>query len=66
MNLMNCGGSGGDNWNMNSMVVDAWVSSVSRRVAQFGSHRFSADWSGPKAKHLTIPSGWQFRKDVGN
>jgi hypothetical protein len=49
------GGSGGDNWNMNSMQVDAWVNSVSRRIAQFGFHRFSADWSGPKAKELTIP-----------
>jgi hypothetical protein len=40
---------------MNSMQVDAWVNSVSRRIAQFGFHRFSADWSGPKAKELTIP-----------
>jgi hypothetical protein len=48
------GGSGGDNWNMNSMQVDATVNSVSQRIAQFGFHRFSADWSGPKAKELTI------------
>lgn len=55
MTLMNRGGSGGDNWNMNSMVVDAQVSSVFHCVAQFGFHRFSADRSGPKAKVLTIP-----------
>ncbi|MCU1249633.1 MAG: hypothetical protein JWQ49_2662 [Edaphobacter sp.] len=48
------GGSGGDNWNMNSMQVDAWANSVSHRIAQFGFHRFSADSSGPKAKELTI------------
>jgi hypothetical protein len=48
-------GSGGDNWNMNSMQVEATVNSVSQRIAQFGFHRFSADSSGPKAKELTIP-----------
>lgn len=44
-----------DNWNMNSMQVQAAVNSVSQRIAQFGFHRFSADSSGPKAKELTIP-----------
>jgi hypothetical protein len=44
-----------DNWNMNSMQVEATVNSVSQRIAQFGFHRFSADSSGPKAKELTIP-----------
>jgi hypothetical protein len=44
-----------DNWNINSMQVEAAVNSVSQRIAQFGFHRFSADSSGPKAKELAIP-----------
>jgi len=24
-------------------------------LATYGFHRFSADWSGPKAKEITIP-----------
>lgn len=65
MNLMNCGGSGGDNWTMNSMVVDAWVSSVSHRIARFGFHGSAR--TGPDLRQriwrFRLSSGWQFRKD---
>lgn len=44
------GGSGGDNWNMDSVEISA----DSQPVTTYGFHRFSADWSGPKAKYLTI------------
>jgi hypothetical protein len=51
------GGSGGDNWNMASMQADATLADGSyRTIAKFGFHRFSADWSGPKAKEITIPA----------
>ncbi len=50
------GGSGGDNWNMNSMRADAWVNGTYHTIAQYGFHRFSADWNGPKAKEITIPT----------
>jgi hypothetical protein len=49
------GGSGGDNWNMGSMQADAVFADGSyRTIAKSGFHRFSADWSGPKAKEITI------------
>jgi hypothetical protein len=49
------GGSGGDNWNMASMQADAVFTDGSyRTIAQSGFHRFSSDWSGPKAKQITI------------
>ena len=51
------GGSGGDNWNMASMQADAILADgSSHTIAQTGFHRFSADWSGPKAKQISIPS----------
>jgi len=50
------GGSGGDNWNMNSMQADAWVNGTYHTIAQYGFHRFSADWNGPKAREITIPT----------
>lgn len=51
------GGSGGDNWNMASMQADAILADGSHHtIANFGFHRFSADWSGPKAKQITIPA----------
>jgi hypothetical protein len=51
------GGSGGDNWNMASMEASATLADGSSHViAKFGFHRFSADWSGPKAKQITIPA----------
>ncbi len=50
------GGSGGDNWNMNSMQAAAWVGGTYHTIAQYGFHRFSADWSGPKAKEIEIPT----------
>ncbi len=50
------GGWGGDNWNMNSMQADAWVNGTYHTIAQYGFHRFSADWNGPKAKEITIPT----------
>jgi len=51
------GGSGGDNWNMASMQADAILADGSHHtIAKFGFHRFSADWSGPKAKEITIPA----------
>jgi len=49
------GGSGGDNWNMNSMQADAvLMDGSSHTIAKSGFHRFSADWSGPKAKEISI------------
>jgi len=49
------GGSGGDNWNMASLQADAVLTDGSyHTVAKSGFHRFSADWSGPKAKQITI------------
>jgi hypothetical protein len=50
------GGSGGDNWNMNSMKADAWVNGKYHTIATHGFHRFSADWSGAKAREITIPA----------
>ena len=44
------GGSGGDNWNMDSVEIRA----DGQPVTTYGFHRFSADWSGPKARDLTI------------
>jgi hypothetical protein len=46
------GGPGGDNWNMDSVQITA---DDTRPLARYGFYRFSADWSGPKAKELTIP-----------
>ncbi len=49
------GGPGGDNWNMASVQADAvFADGSSRTIAKSGFHRFSADWSGPKAKQITI------------
>lgn len=49
------GGSGGDNWNMASMQAEAVLADGSyRTIAKSGFHRFSADWSGPKAKQISI------------
>jgi hypothetical protein len=49
------GGSGGDNWNMASMQADAVLADgSSHTIAKSGFHRFSADWSGPKAKQISI------------
>ncbi len=49
------GGSGGDNWNMASMQADAvLMDGSSHTIAKSGFHRFSADWSGPKAKQITV------------
>ena len=48
------GGSGGDNWNMSSMQADALVNGQYHTIAQYGFHRFSADWSGAKARQITI------------
>jgi len=51
------GGSGGDNWDMASMQADATlVDGSSHTIAKFGFHRFSSDWSGPKAKEITVPA----------
>ena len=50
------GGSGGDNWNMSSMKADASVGPTSHTIAQYGFHRFSSDWSGEKAREITIPA----------
>jgi hypothetical protein len=42
---------------MASMQADATLADGSyRTIAKFGFHRFSADWSGPKAKEITIPA----------
>jgi hypothetical protein len=47
--------SGGDNWNMASVQADAVLADGSyHTIAKSGFHRFSADWSGPKAKQITI------------
>src|SRR4051812_48146528 len=49
------GGSSGDNWNMASMQADAVLADGSyRTIAKAGFHRFSTDWSGPKAKQISI------------
>jgi len=49
------GGSGGDNWNMASMQADAFLADGSyHTIAKTGFHRFSADWSGPKARQISI------------
>ncbi|HSS95896.1 MAG TPA: hypothetical protein VLK33_02640 [Terriglobales bacterium] len=49
------GGSGGDNWNMASVQADAVLADGSyHTIAKSGFHKFSADWSGPKAKQITI------------
>jgi hypothetical protein len=51
------GGSGGDNWNMASMQADAVLADgSSHTLAKSGFHRFSSDWSGPKARQITIPA----------
>lgn len=51
------GGTGGDNWNMASMQADAALADgSSHTIAKFGFHRFSSDWTGPKAKQITIPA----------
>lgn len=44
------GGTTGDNWNMDSVEIMA----DHRPLATYGFHRFSADWTGPKARTLTI------------
>lgn len=44
------GGTNGDNWNMDSVEIRA----DGHPVTTYGFHRFSADWSGPKAKSLVI------------
>ncbi len=49
------GGPGGDNWNMASMQADAvLMDGSSHTLAKSGFHRFSSDWSGPKAKQITV------------
>jgi hypothetical protein len=49
------GGSGGDNWNMASVQADAVLADGSHyTIAKSGFHRFSSDWSGPKAKQIRI------------
>jgi len=48
------GGSGGDNWNMNSMEAAAWVGSTYHTIANYGFHRFSSDWSGEKARQISV------------
>jgi hypothetical protein len=49
------GGSGGDNWKMNSMQADAVLMNGSyHTIAKSGYHRFSADWSGESAKQISI------------
>ncbi len=48
------GGTGGDNWNMDSVDIMALVDGTMRPVTTAGFHRFSSDWSGPKAKSITI------------
>ncbi|HEY4052354.1 MAG TPA: hypothetical protein VGL74_01335 [Terriglobales bacterium] len=49
------GGSGGDNWNMGSMQADAFlVNGTYHTIAKSGFHRFSADWTGPKARQISI------------
>lgn len=49
------GGSGGDNWNMASMQADASLADGSyHTIAKSGFHRFSSDWSGAKARQITV------------
>lgn len=48
------GGSGGDNWNMDSVSISAFVDGKINPVTTSGFHRFSADLTGPKAKTFTI------------
>lgn len=49
------GASGGDNWNMASVQADAVLADGTyHAIAKSGFHRFSGDWSGPKAKQITI------------
>jgi hypothetical protein len=48
------GGSGGDNWNMDSVSISAFVNGKINPVMTSGFHRFSADLTGPKAKTFTI------------
>ena len=48
------GGTGGDNWNMDSVDIMALVDGTMRPVMTAGFHRFSSDWTGPKAKSITI------------
>ena len=48
------GGGGGDNWNMDSVSISAFVDGKITPVTTAGFHRFSADWTGPKAKTFTI------------
>lgn len=45
------GGTSGDNWNMDSVEIMA----DHHPLATYGFHRFSADWTGPKAGQITIP-----------
>src|SRR4051812_16465438 len=49
------GGSDGDNWNMNSVMISAVVNGKSTPVTTYGFHRFSSDATGPKAKTWRIP-----------
>lgn len=44
-------GMNGDNWNMESVEIRA----DGHPVTTYGFHRFSADWSGPKARELRVP-----------
>jgi hypothetical protein len=49
------GGPGGDNWNLASMQADALLADGTQHtIAKSGFHRFSADWSGAKAKQISI------------
>jgi hypothetical protein len=42
---------------MASMEADAYlVNGSSHTIAKSGYHKFSADWSGVKAKQITIPA----------
>ena len=49
------GGMNGDNWNMDSVNIVAVVNGANHLFANSGFHRFSANWTGPDAKSLTIP-----------
>lgn len=49
------GGPGGNNWKMASMQADAFLADGTyHTIAKSGFHRFSADWSGPSAREITI------------
>jgi len=49
------GGSGGDNWNMAAMQADALlVNGTHHTIAKTGFHRFSSDWTGAKARQISI------------